>query len=122
VYVPLQHLYLTVLLCCPHSETSVLQKLFHTVFVILVDFCFLFSPNIIMDLETPVRGNHRQHLLAKTLLALLSRNIALLDIADLSRGWAFVQVLHELAQRVLVALCFASDLEVLSVAVASGVQ
>ena len=59
----------------------------------------------------------QQHLLAKTLLVLLGRNITLLDIADPSRGGAFVQVLHELAQRVLVALCFAGDLAMFSVLV-----
>ena len=37
-------------------------------------------------------------LLAEPLLTLLSSNIALLDIANLRSGWAFVQVLYELAQ------------------------
>lgn len=63
------------------------------------------------------RSTKWQGLLAETLLALLSRDIALLDVADLSRRRAFVQVLDELAQRILIALCFASDLVVLSVAV-----
>jgi imidazole glycerol phosphate synthase subunit HisF len=67
-----------------------------------------------MDLEAPARSIQRQHLLAKSLLALFSRNIALLDIANSRRGRAFVQVLHKLAQRVLVALCFAGDLEIMS--------
>jgi hypothetical protein len=58
-----------------------------------------------------------QRLLAETLLALLGRNIALLDVANLSRRRAFIQVLDELTQRILIALCFASDLVVLSVAV-----
>jgi len=70
-----------------------------------------------MDLEVPARSIQQRHLLTKSLLPLLSRNIALLDIANLSRRRAFVQVLHELVQRVLVALCFAGDLAVLSVAV-----
>jgi hypothetical protein len=56
-------------------------------------------------------------LLAEPLLALFSRDIALLDIADPGRRRAFVQVLHKLTQRVLVALCFAGDLKVLSVVV-----
>jgi hypothetical protein len=79
-----------------------------------VDNCFLFSPNIIKDLEAPARSIQRQRLLAKPLLTFLSGNVALLDVADLSRGRSFVQVLHELAQRVLVALCFAGDLEIMS--------
>jgi hypothetical protein len=37
-------------------------------------------------------------LLAETLLALLSCDVALLDVADPSGRRAFVQVLHELAQ------------------------
>ena len=82
--------------------------------------CFVFSPNLIMDLEAPARSIQRQHLLAKSFLALFSRDIALLDVADSRRGRAFVQVLHELAQRVLVALCFAGDLKVLSVALPCG--
>jgi len=65
------------------------------------------------------RSVQRQTLLAKPLLTLFSRDIALLDIADLSRRRAFVQVLYELAQRVLVTLCFTSDLPVLSVAVSA---
>lgn len=50
------------------------------------------------------------HLLAEPLLALLGRNIALLNIADPRSGRALVQVLHKLAQRVLVALCFSGHL------------
>lgn len=68
-----------------------------------------------------MRSIQCQDLLTKTLLTLLGRNITLLDIADPSRGRAFVQVLHELAQRVLVALCFAGDLAMLSVAVSCGI-
>ena len=64
----------------------------------------------------PARSIQRMEtLLAEPLLTLLSRDIALLDIADPGGRRAFVQVLHELAQRVLVALCFAGDLAVVSV-------
>jgi hypothetical protein len=40
----------------------------------------------------------QQHSLAKPPLALLSRNIALLNIADFRRRRALVEMLHELAQ------------------------
>jgi hypothetical protein len=40
----------------------------------------------------------QQHSLAKPLLALLGRNVALLNIADLRRRRALVQMLHELAK------------------------
>jgi hypothetical protein len=113
----------TSVLCLSASQKSNRKvKCFHTAFVVRWDVCFRFSPNIIMDLEALARSIERQDLLAKPLLALLSGNIALLDIADPSFRRAFVQVLHQLAQRVLVALCFAGDLEVLSVVVMCGIQ
>jgi hypothetical protein len=103
--------------CLFHLKSPIVEK--HVFILIFVTFfwvgnCFVFSPNLIMDLEAPARSIQRQHLLAKSLLALFSRNIALLDIANSRRGRAFVQVLHKLAQRVLVALCFAGDLEIMS--------
>jgi len=61
-------------------------------------------------------------LLAKPPLALLSRNITLLDIANSRRGRSFMQVLHELAQRVLIALCFAGDLTAFSVRLQSSIK
>lgn len=71
---------------------------------------------LVLDVGAFTRGIQWQHLLAEPLLALLGRNIALLDIAHPSGRRAFVQVLHELAQRVLVTLCFPGDLVTLSVA------
>jgi hypothetical protein len=49
-------------------------------------------------------------LLAESLLALFSCNIAVVDRADFGRGWALVQVLHELVQSALLALGLASNL------------
>ena len=63
-----------------------------------------------MDLEAPARSIQRQHLLAKSLLALFSRNIAVVDRADSRRGWALVQVVNELVQSAVLALSLASDL------------
>lgn len=44
----------------------------------------------------------------------------MLDIANLRGGRALVQVLHELAQRVFIALCFASYLTSLLIGLLSG--
>jgi hypothetical protein len=49
-------------------------------------------------------------LLAESLLALFGRNVVVVDRADSRRGWALVQVLHELVQSALLALSLASDL------------
>lgn len=56
-------------------------------------------------------NTHKSHpLLVETLLALFSRDIAMVDRADFRRRRALVQVLHKLAQRALLALSFPSDL------------
>lgn len=49
-------------------------------------------------------------LLVESLLALFSRNIAVVDRADSRRGWALVQVVNELVQSAVLALSLASDL------------
>lgn len=49
-------------------------------------------------------------LLAETALALLGRNVALVDLADLGSRRAGVELRHELTERALVALGLSGDL------------
>lgn len=63
-----------------------------------------------IDISAKSAGNSSKPLLAKAALAVLCRDVALVDLADLRRRWAGVELLHELAERALVALSFARDL------------